>query len=138
MKCMLVLIALAVVVLQCEGKTFTRCELVRELRRQRFPERQLRDWVCLVERESNRRTNAIRNESNGSRSYGLFQINDRFWCSNTNTPGKDCNVRCSDLITPEITRASNCAKTIYNRQGFNAWNGWKSHCQGSLPDISSC
>ncbi|RVE49532.1 hypothetical protein evm_005873 [Chilo suppressalis] len=142
MKSILVIVALVVIGLcwQCEAKTFSRCELVRELRRQKFPENQLRNWVCLVEKESGRRTNAIGpTNSNGSRDHGLFQINDKYWCSTTNKPGKDCNVTCAQLRTNDITKACKCAKKIYQRHGFNAWYGWVNHCKGkTLPNISKC
>ncbi|XP_045768363.1 lysozyme-like [Maniola jurtina] len=139
MKCLVVFVALAVVVMESEGKTLKRCELVRELRAQGFPEDKLQNWVCLVENESGRSTHKTgKVNRNGSRDYGLFQINDKYWCSNTSTPGKDCNVTCADLLTDDITKAAKCAKKVYKRHGFNAWYGWKNHCQGSLPDISSC
>jgi hypothetical protein len=35
--------AVLVVISQCDGKVFSRCELARELRRQKFPENQLRN-----------------------------------------------------------------------------------------------
>nr|ABC73705.1 lysozyme [Antheraea pernyi] len=123
----------------CEGKWFTKCGLVHELRRQGFDESLMRDWVCLVENESSRYTNKIgKVNKNGSRDYGLFQINDKYWCSKTSTPGKDCNVTCNQLLTDDITVAATCAKKIYKRHKFNAWYGWLNHCQHSLPDISDC
>ncbi|XP_053612493.1 lysozyme-like [Plodia interpunctella] len=123
-----------------QAKTFTRCGLVKELRRQGFPESKMTNWVCLVENESGRRTDITSKvNTNGSRDYGLFQINDKYWCSKTSTPGKDCNVTCRQLLTDDITKASTCAKKIYKRHGFLAWYGWRNHCQGKpLPDISKC
>lgn len=48
-----------------------------------------------MENESGRKTDRRgKVNKNGSRDYGLFQINDKYWCSNTSTPGKDCNVTC--------------------------------------------
>ncbi|CAH0750447.1 unnamed protein product [Diatraea saccharalis] len=141
MKVLLIICGvIAVVCLQCEAKTFTRCQLVRELRKQKFPENKLRDWVCLVESESSRRTHVIsRPNSNGSRDHGLFQINDRYWCNNSNKPGKDCNTTCAELRTDDITKASNCAKKIYKRHGFDAWHGWIIKCKGkNLPVIRHC
>ncbi|KAJ0175804.1 hypothetical protein K1T71_008963 [Dendrolimus kikuchii] len=140
MKTIIVLVVVGVLGLT-EAKRFTRCELVRELRNQGFPEDQLRDWVCLVENESMGDSGIVGGvNSNGSRDYGLFQINDKYWCSNTSTPGKDCNVTCDELLTDDITTASNCAKKIYNRHKFMAWHGWERNCQksSSLPNISSC
>ncbi|CAG4985650.1 unnamed protein product [Parnassius apollo] len=135
----LFLVFVFAIFLQCESKKFTRCELVQQMRSHGFPEDKMRDWVCLVESESSRTTHYVgKVNKNGSRDYGLFQINDKYWCSNTSTAGKDCNVTCNDLLTDDITKAAKCAKKVYKRHGFNAWYGWKNKCQGSLPDISSC
>nr|AAP03061.1 lysozyme [Spodoptera exigua] len=133
-------LALVAFCLHCEAKHFTRCGLVQELRRQGFPEDKMRDWVCLVENESGRKTDKMGTvNKNGSRDYGLFQINDKYWCSNTSTPGKDCNVTCAQMLLDDITLASQCAKKIYKRHKFDAWYGWKNHCKGkTLPDISNC
>ncbi|CAG9785787.1 unnamed protein product [Diatraea saccharalis] len=125
---------------QCEAKTFSLCGLVRELRKQNFPEHEMRDWVCLVEKESSRRTHVIGPPNDdGSRDHGLFQINDHYWCNDSNVPGKGCHVTCQQMRTDDITAASTCAKKIYRRHGFNAWYGWVNHCRGkALPDISHC
>lgn len=54
--------------------------------------------VCLVEAESSRNTAAVGPaNSNGSRDYGLFQINNKYWCSN-GVAGKDCNVKCEGIL----------------------------------------
>ncbi|XP_063242984.1 lysozyme-like [Bacillus rossius redtenbacheri] len=119
------------------ARQLSRRDLVQELRRQGFAEAQLRNWVCLVEAESSRNTAAVGGpNSDGSHDYGLFQINDRYWCSH-GSAGNGCQVRCEDLITDNIDRASACTKKIFSIHGFNAWNGWKSKCQGKpLPDIT--
>ncbi|XP_049868492.1 lysozyme-like isoform X3 [Pectinophora gossypiella] len=127
------------IVLQCEAYQMSYCELIEELRMQRFPEDKMRDWVCLVQSESSRRTHAIsRRNSDGSREYGLFQISDKYWCSKTSTPGKDCNVTCADLLMNDITESAKCAKKVYKRQGFRAWYGWRAHCQKYLPPLLPC
>ncbi|CAH0406818.1 unnamed protein product [Chilo suppressalis] len=102
MKLLLILVTVVVTVcLQCEAKTFTVCELVHELRKQKFPENEMRDYqflipeVCLVEMESTRRTHVTGSpNSDGSKDHGLFQINDRYWCNDSNVPGKECHVTC--------------------------------------------
>ncbi|KAL4715305.1 hypothetical protein ACJJTC_004757 [Scirpophaga incertulas] len=126
--------------LQSDAKTFSRCDLVKELRRQGFPRDQMRDWVCLMEGESSRRTDVTGPpNTDGSRDHGLFQINDRYWCNNGPTPGKQCRVTCADLRTDDITKASKCAKKIYQVQGFKAWAAWNAKCKGKiLPDVSKC
>ncbi|CAG9785786.1 unnamed protein product [Diatraea saccharalis] len=135
-----IITVVAAICLQCQAKTFTLCNLVHELRKQKFPENEMRNWVCLVEKESGRRTDVIGPpNSDGSRDHGLFQINDRYWCNDSNVPGKECHVTCQQLRTDDITAASTCAKKIYRRHGFNAWYAWRDHCKGkSLPDISRC
>ncbi|XP_026331784.1 uncharacterized protein LOC113239129 [Hyposmocoma kahamanoa] len=136
-----VLFALALIACaESASHQLTRCQLVRELRKHGFPASQLRNWVCLVESESSRYTDIVsKPNSNGSRDYGLFQINDRYWCSNTNKPGKDCNVTCAALLTKDITKSAQCAKKIYSRHNFNAWYGWINKCKNKpLPDISKC
>ncbi|RVE51865.1 hypothetical protein evm_003485 [Chilo suppressalis] len=126
--------------LHCEAKTFTRCGLVQELRRKNFPESDMRNWVCLIEHESGRRTDIIGPPNrDGSRDHGLFQINDHLWCNDSNVPGKDCHATCAELRTDDITKACSCAMIIFRRQGFYAWYGWIDHCKGKpLPDISNC
>ncbi|XP_013193987.2 lysozyme-like [Amyelois transitella] len=121
-------------------KNFTRCDLVKELRYQGFPEEQLRTWVCLVEAESSRRSDVIGGpDDDGSYDFGLFQINDRYWCSTGVNPGKGCNVLCKDLLTDNITKASLCAMKIYKQQGFSAWLGWKNECYSqTLPNLRKC
>ncbi|KAL4715324.1 hypothetical protein ACJJTC_004776 [Scirpophaga incertulas] len=132
------LAVLAALCLQGEAKTFTRCQLVAELKKHNI--NQLRDWVCLIEGESSRRTDVIGpTNSNGSRDHGLFQINDRYWCNNGSKPGKACNVTCAELRTDDITKAVQCARTIYKAQGWDAWVAWRNNCKGKpLPDISMC
>jgi lysozyme C len=45
----------------------------------------------------------------------------------------------SELRTDDITRASACAKLIYERYGFSAWNGWVNKCNGKpLPSLNGC
>ncbi|KAL4715316.1 hypothetical protein ACJJTC_004768 [Scirpophaga incertulas] len=131
---------LAALCLQSYAKTFSRCGLVHELRRQGFPESKMRDWVCLVEHESSRRTEVIGPpNSDGSRDHGLFQINDRYWCNDGSVRGKSCHVTCAEIRTDDISKASICAKKIFQIHGFIAWYGWRDYCKGKpLPDISNC
>lgn len=48
--------------------------------------------ICLLEHESNFETNKVTINPNGSRNYGLFQINSRF-CQEDRRGG-GCNVKC--------------------------------------------
>ncbi|CAB3235692.1 unnamed protein product [Arctia plantaginis] len=119
-------------------RTVSKCELVYELRRHGFPEYQMRDLVCLVRAESMFETDVIDGPNyDGSYDWGLFQINDRFWCNPIGAPGKGCNVHCNDLVSDNITATLNCAITIINHQGLDASPGWVKNCKGKWqPDLN--
>ncbi|KAL1132688.1 hypothetical protein AAG570_010640 [Ranatra chinensis] len=133
------LIAALVLIQGAESKIFTRCELAKELVKHGIPRSDLANWVCLVEAESSRNTGKIGGPNrNGSYDHGLFQINDKYWCS-VGHKGKDCNVKCEDLKTNDITASVACAKKVHKRHGFGAWYGWKDKCKGkTLPNVASC
>ncbi|XP_015515022.1 lysozyme [Neodiprion lecontei] len=140
MKALFVVLALLLVtVSHCTGKTFTRCGLALELDRQGLDRGKMNDWVCLVEKESARNTSAIGGPNrNGSYDYGLFQINGNIWCS-LGVAGSDCNIKCEDLLDDDITDDVRCAKKIYRRHKFYAWNGWKNGCLNKvIPDVHYC
>ncbi|KAJ8719035.1 hypothetical protein PYW07_016591 [Mythimna separata] len=118
------------------GKTLTECELVMEFRKHGFPEDQLKDWICLVNASGFRRTDVVNVGADGSSNYGLFQINDQYWCSDGDEPGKGCNVRCKDLALDDVAPQMKCSKIIYGAHGFEAWFGWVDKCKGkTLPEI---
>nr|WIM01382.1 lysozyme [Limnephilus flavicornis] len=138
MKFVIVVLFALVALQSASAKIFTRCDLAKELQRQGFARATLENWVCLVEAESSRNT-AVKGgpNSNGSYDWGLYQINDGFWCKPGVVAG-DCKAKCESFITDDITLASTCAKLIYARHGYKAWYGWTAKCQGALPDLSSC
>ncbi|CAK1540731.1 unnamed protein product [Leptosia nina] len=132
--CLLFVVLVAAV----EARQFSRCEIVKNLRHHGFPEQQMRDWVCLIEKESQNRNDAIgKLNADGSWDHGLFQINDRYWCSRGHA-GKDCNVSCEALRSDNMGPAAKCAKKIFARHGFSAWTAWRAYCQGGLPNIGNC
>lgn len=92
MKLFLLLAILAIS--QCGNcKIFTRCELAKTLSLT-FPRDKLADWNCLVKHESayNSKAKGPQNK-NKSFDWGIFQINDKYWCT-VGTPGGDCHVDC--------------------------------------------
>ncbi|KAL1435755.1 hypothetical protein MTO96_010540 [Rhipicephalus appendiculatus] len=110
------------------GKRFTRCSLSKELAKNGIPRREMANWVCLVNSESGMNTRAKHRNRDGSVDYGLFQINNRYWCSPG--PHNECRVKCKALLSNNIKAAVKCAKFIYRRQGFRAWYGWQAKCRG--------
>ncbi|XP_014244232.1 lysozyme-like [Cimex lectularius] len=133
-----VVIVVAAFAVISDARVFTRCELAEELLNQGFKKSDLADWVCLVEHESSRNTTKKGGPNkNGSYDYGLFQINDKYWCSH-DKKGKDCKAKCDDLRKDDITEASKCAQKIFKIHGFKAWYGWKNGCTKSKPDLTPC
>lgn len=105
MKSLILLAVLLAIVAPAIGRVFTRCELARELHYEHnFMRENLDDWVCLVEFESRFNTSAIYGpNTNGSFDWGLFQINDGWWCT-VGSPGKDCNIDCNSKCVMNLLR----------------------------------
>ncbi|KAM9323051.1 lysozyme C-like [Pholidichthys leucotaenia] len=137
MKCLFFLILLAV----ANAKIFQRCEWALELKNRGldgFSGVSLANWVCLTRWESDYNTKAINHNTDGSTDYGIFQINSRYWCHDTTTPGhtyNECNINCSELQSDDVTASVNCAKRIVRQQGISAWYGWLNNCKGQ--DVST-
>ncbi|KAH8019263.1 hypothetical protein HPB51_018606 [Rhipicephalus microplus] len=78
------------------AKVFEKCELARELLYVHgFPEDQIPQWVCIAEHESLFNSSAVGHMNwDGSADHGLFQINDRYWCSPPG-PKNECYIDCA-------------------------------------------
>lgn len=123
------------------GKVFNKCSLAQELARLGVPRAELPDWVCMAQYESRFDTGISKKNKNGSKDWGIFQINDRFWCNpgdgrpSTNT----CKLQCQELLSDDITKAFRCAQLIKTqRRGFAPWYAWLKFCQNSKPSIVEC
>ncbi|XP_045081289.1 lysozyme C II-like [Coregonus clupeaformis] len=137
MRAVVVLLLVAV----ASAKVFDRCELARALKASGmdgFAGNSLPNWVCLSKWESSYNTQATNRNTDGSTDYGIFQINSRYWCDDGRTPRAKnvCGIRCSQLLTDDITVAIRCAKrVVLDPDGIGAWVGWRNHCQ--YRDLSS-
>lgn len=69
------------------------------------------------------------------------KINNQTYCSNYSHGGV-CHVKCEDLARTDITKAVQCAKTIFTRDGFKVWYKWSAKCKGKkpeeLPSLTEC
>lgn len=76
------------------AKKFGKCDLARELVKNGFSRASLPNWICLIKSESSYNTATIGGPNkNGSKDWGLFQINDGYWCKDGKRGG-DCNLNC--------------------------------------------
>ncbi|KAI8123902.1 Lysozyme 1 [Lucilia cuprina] len=140
MKFFIVLLAALALFTPAFGKTFTRCSLAREMYALGVPKSELPQWTCIAEHESSYRTNVVGpTNSNGSNDYGIFQINNYYWCqpANGRFSYNECKLSCNDLLTDNISNSVKCARKVKSQQGFKAWSTWK-YCSGSLPSIDDC
>lgn len=136
------------------------CEVAREMYDAGYTKESLPEWMCLVNGESAFNSSAIGGpNTNGSFDWGLFQVNDNFWCT-VEGVGKDCNINCNgnffslphplplkfslsllvDLVDDDIADDLECIAIIFARHGFSAWNAWKTKCQSNLEnwEVDSC
>jgi hypothetical protein len=72
--------------------------------------------VCIARHESALNPKAVNHNKDGSKDYGLFQINGRFW-------GKVCDI--DKLFDPAYN--AQCAMIVYKQQGLTAWVAYKKH-----------
>ncbi|XP_033157262.1 lysozyme P [Drosophila mauritiana] len=140
MKAFLVICALALAAVATQARTMDRCSLARAMSKLGVPRDQLAKWTCIAQHESSFRTGVVGPaNSNGSNDYGIFQINNKYWCkpADGRFSYNECGLSCNALLTDDITNSVRCAQKIQRQQGWTAWSTWK-YCSGSLPSINSC
>ncbi|CAH2986936.1 unnamed protein product [Chilo suppressalis] len=128
-----------------ESVKFKRCKLTHELMKTRLIGKTfLSNWVCLIEKVSNRDTAAFHVTPSGKKLYGLYQIPSK-WCREGKRGG-DCNVACESLLDDDIRDDTACAQLIFYREGFKYWSQWTIRCKNDdlitkeiykCPDLSS-
>ncbi|MPC27841.1 Lysozyme C, milk isozyme [Portunus trituberculatus] len=76
--------------------------------------------VCIAQYESTFNTKAHNKQnSDGSQDYGLFQLNNKYWCGNTHK--NECNMPCEALLDEDITDDVRCMKKIIRET--EKWKG---------------
>ncbi|XP_075986110.1 lysozyme-like isoform X1 [Anticarsia gemmatalis] len=108
----------------------TRCKLVRELMKVGVPNDMfLGQWVCLIEKASNRNTSAFVVTPSGKKFYGLYKI-PSVWCREKKRGGA-CNIKCEDLLNEDIRDDTACAVKIFQEMGFQYWPDWLQKCKNN-------
>lgn len=116
-----------------DGKRFGACELARYLSHQRgIHHSDIPTWVCIATKESNRNSRSVSKKNwNGSRDHGIFQINDKYWCTASGPAGKECHAKCSAFEDDNIADDVRCVEKIHAQtrrakgNGFKAWSTYQ-------------
>uniref|UniRef100_A0A8C6X561 Glycosyl hydrolases family 22 (GH22) domain-containing protein n=1 Tax=Naja naja TaxID=35670 RepID=A0A8C6X561_NAJNA len=133
----LVLAVLFLFIAANEAKVYSKCELASILKRNgmdRYYGYSLGNWICMAYYESRYNSRAVGPRNwDGSRDYGIFQINSRWWCNNyQGRTANGCKKPCSAFTNDDITDDIICAKRIVrDPQRMNAWVAWRNHCKGT-------
>lgn len=104
--------------------TYDRYQLAIDLYRSGF--KNIDEWVCIVGKISEYDTTRTWGKS-PSGTYGLFQIYEPFWCKH-GEPGNRCNMDCRNFLDDNIMDDIECAKKIYEVEGFSAWDKNAKEC----------
>ncbi|KAE8745817.1 Salivary lysozyme-like [Frankliniella occidentalis] len=81
--------------------------------------------MCIAYRESRYDSLHINSNNDGSKDYGLFQINNRYWCTNNESPEPNqnmCNVGCQTVLN-DLSETVKCIKIMYAKSN-NTWQPW--------------
>ncbi|XP_038609203.1 lysozyme C I-like [Tachyglossus aculeatus] len=130
------LILLCVLLVASQAKVFKKCELSRVMKQNGLADYlgiTLPNWVCMAYQESGYNTQVIQHISDGSTSYGIFQINSHHWCDDGKTRGarNDCKISCFKFLDGDLRDDIECAKKIAQiYRGMSAWVGWTLFCRG--------
>ncbi|XP_062583568.1 lysozyme c-1-like [Saccostrea cucullata] len=131
----LMLMTLAVMVMTVHGKTFTKCELARELARNGVPRADIDDYVCMAQYESSFRTGVISGvnpDKHKSRDHGLFQINDYWNCDpkDGRKTKNGCKHPCSGYFNDNISDDIACVRQLKREhRGFGFSYAWRDNCR---------
>ncbi|KAJ6655365.1 hypothetical protein lerEdw1_005557 [Lerista edwardsae] len=117
---------LAYCVATIQARIFGRCELAHVLNDNGLDGYQgynLANWICLAFFTSGFDTKAIENNNDGSKGFGIFQINSDWWCEDSGYPSENlCYVGCNDLLNSDIQDDIHCVKRIVeDPKGMEAW-----------------
>nr|XP_045596313.1 lysozyme C-like [Procambarus clarkii] len=139
-----VLAVVAVLAGTCSGKVFTKCGLASLLEKTYGLNRDVvKRFVCIAQYESGFNTKALNVNSNGSKDYGIFQLNNQYWCLDSRGGKNVCKMACSNLLNDNLSDDVRCARTIVRETeswkgkgtGFTAWAAYVTHCQNRNLDV---
>lgn len=107
-----------------KSSTMTQQQVALVIAKAGFPKEVVPLVTCLAQYESRFNHNAVNENKNQTRDYGLLQINS-VWLKK-----EGCNKSVNELLDP--TENAKCAYKIYKTQGLSAWTTFrtfKEECQ---------
>lgn len=120
--------------------------IAQELRyKHNIPKDQVHTWICIAQSLSKLNTSYESPKNiEGSKSHGLFQVSDKYWCSLDET-SNGCNINCDSLKDADISDDIECIKTIFDKHkglfnnGWTAFSPYENHCKYETAEsISDC
>ncbi|XP_075409417.1 alpha-lactalbumin [Tenrec ecaudatus] len=107
------------------------CQMLREL--DGYRSITLSEWICIIFHMSGCDTQTIINY-NGSTTYGLFQISNKFWCRDNQFPQSwdICDISCDKFLDDDLTDDIKCVKKILESEGIGYWPAYKPLCSDNL------
>lgn len=102
-----------------KGRLVSETELAQVLSKVGFDAATIPKMICTAKYESSFYEGNTNRNSNGTTDYGIFQINS------AHLGESGCPSSASDLL--EVTPNAECALSVYQRQGLNAWVAYKNN-----------
>lgn len=105
-----------------------KCHLAKSIKEYGIIENNLiAKFVCIAQHESQFTISMITTRDNGSKKYGLFQIDDHY-CSTNDLINEYCDVLCAHLNDDQFENDLECVNKIYMKEGFSYWPSFLRHC----------
>lgn len=129
----------------CHGRNMTQCEFIDQFRKYspQISHDDLNKWTCIVQFTSNFSTK--RNvDADGTSSYGLFQLNDRYLCKRKAGDQRICNIPCTKFEDDYYGDDFQCVRKIYATHlglfgsGFSAWPIYNVNCTEPRDYVNEC
>ncbi|XP_062131614.1 lysozyme P-like [Drosophila sulfurigaster albostrigata] len=121
-------------------RTLDRCTLAIEMDRLGVPREDLAAWVYIANHESGFQTNVISIQVDGSKSYGLFLLSSKNWCTESDDSASDnfCNESCDNLLSDQIKASVRCALVAKGRAGWTPWPIYRDFQLNRLTSVEDC
>lgn len=95
-------------------------------------------WMCILDEESDFTSDAVVLNSNGTLSYGLFQIPEGYWCTYGRPSVSGCRKDCRSFVDKDWRNDLDCVKRIINKNGYKMYKSLTKCVENPYPFESRC